>query len=338
MAKGFEKSRELNYLALIKAVVFFVAVVLVFVLLLVIVQRASVEPTTSNPEQSETSTETSLESSIPDVETSKPIITTPTVNYIPIEVDTNSMYDGTVILVNGSNEFVFPTDDFAPSMADTKNSDYFVRDRSVCLRPEVTEMLNELMSEYRAVKSKKNIMIYNGYLDYNTQKSYYDRAVTNYGEDKASMMQSRPGFADAHTGLTIDMRIYVNGEVSDFKGEDESSWIVENAYRYGFIQRFPEGKEVTTGLNASASKYRYVGIPHSVLIKNNELTLEEYSVRVKAYTYETSHWYCEFEGSTYEVYYAPASSEAKTVIYVPSDKAYTISGNNIDGFIVTLKY
>lgn len=338
MAKGFEKNKELNYLAIIKAVVFFFAVVLAFVLLLVIVQRASETPSVSEPEQSETSVETSIDISMPDIETSQPIVINPNVNYIPIELDSSAIHSGTTILVNGSNEFVFPSDDFAPSMADTKNSDYYVRDRSVCLRTEVTENLNKLMSEYRAVKSKKNIMIYNGYLDYNTQKSYYDRAVTNYGEDKASMMQAMAGFADAHTGLSIDLRIYVNGEVSDFKGEDESSWIVENAYRYGFIQRFPEKKELTTGFNASASKYRYVGIPHSVLIKNNEITLEEYIARVKAYTYETSHWYCEFEGSTYEVYYAPVSKEAKTVVYVPNDKEYTVTGNNVDGFIVTIKY
>lgn len=338
MAKGFEKNREINYLAIIKAVVFFFAVVLAFVLLLVIVKRASETPSVSEPEQSETSIETSIDISIPDTETSQTIIINPTANYIPIEIDSSAIHSGTTILVNGSNEFVFPSDVFAPTMADTKNSDYYVRDRSVCLRTEVTEKLNELMTEYRAVKNKKNIMVFNGYLDYETQKSYYDRAVSNYGVDKASMMQAMAGFADAHTGLSVDFRIYVNGEVSDFKGEDESSWIVENAYRYGFIQRFPAGKEVTTGFNASMSKYRYVGIPHSVLIKNNEITLEEYIVRVKAYTYETSHWYCEFEGSTYEVYYAPASKEAKTVVYVPNDKEYTVTGNNVDGFIVTIKY
>ena len=338
MSKSFENNRGMNYLAIIKVIVFLLAVVLAFVLLLVIVQRASETPTTSIPEQSEPSIETSVDTSVPDTDTSKPVIINPNANYIPIEVNTSDVHNGTTILVNGANEFVFPTEETVPSMADAKNDAYFVRDRSVCLRTEVTEMLNELMSEYRSVKNKKNIMIYNGYLDYETQKSYYDRAVSNNGEDKASMMQAKPGFADAHTGLSIDLRIYVNGEVSDFKGEDESSWIVANAYRYGFIQRYPERKEVTTGFNASASKYRYVGIPHSVLIKNNEITLEEYIVRVKAYTYETSHWYCEFEGSTYEVYYAPASNEAKTVIYVPSDKAYTISGNNVDGFIVTVKY
>ncbi|MBQ6906669.1 MAG: M15 family metallopeptidase [Clostridia bacterium] len=339
MAKSFEKNKELNYLAIIKAVVFLVAVALAFVLLLVIVQRASETPTVSIPEQSETSIETSTEDSLPDTDTSlPPVVINPTVNYVPIELDTNAIHSGTTILVNGSNEFVFPSDEFAPTMADSKNSDYYVRDRSVCLRTEVTEKLNELMSEYRATKSKKNIMVYNGYLDRDAQKSYYDRAVNNYGKDKASMMQAKPGFADAHTGLSIDLRMYNNGEVSDFKGEDETLWIVENAHRYGFIVRYPDGKEMTTGLNASASKYRYVGLPHSVLIKNNELTLEEYIAKVKAYTYETSHWYCEFEGSTYEVYFAPASREAKTVVYVPGDKEYTISGNNVDGFIITIKY
>lgn len=337
MAKSFEKNKELNYLAIIKAVVFLVAVALAFVLLLVIVQRASETPTVSEPEQSETSLEVSEDTSEESNETSSVIIN-PINNYIPIEIDSALIHEGAVILVNGSNEFVFPKTEFAPSMAGAKNDDYYVRDRSVHLREDVTKMLNSLMSEYRSLKNKKNVMVFNGYLDYEAQKSYYDRAVSNYGEDKASMMQSKPGFADAHTGYSIEFRMYVNNEATEFKGEDETSWIVENAYRYGFIQRFPEGKELTTGFNASASKYRYVGIPHSVIIRNNELTLEEYITRVKAYTYDTNHWYCEFEGSTYEVYYVSASNDEKTVIHVPSDKEFSVSGNNVDGFIVTVKY
>lgn len=335
MAKSFEKNRELNYLAIIKAVVFLLAVVLAFVLLLVIVQRASDTSTVSNPSESTVSNETSADTSIAVVETSQPPMVN---NYIPIEVETSSLHEGTTILVNSSNEFVFPNNEFAPVMAETKNSDYYVRDRSVHLREEVTAMINEMMTEYRTLKNKKNIMIFNGYLDKATQKTYYDRAVSNYGEERASMMQALPGFADAHTGYSVDLRMYNNEEITDFKGENESSWIVENAYKYGFILRFPEGKEVTTGFNGSTGKYRYVGIPHSVMIRNNDFTLEEYITKVKAYTYDTDHWYCEYNGSSYEVYFAPAANGDTTVIYVPADKNYIISGNNVDGFIVTVKY
>lgn len=337
MAKTYEKDKQLDILAVIKAVVFLVAVMLAFVLLLVIVQRSSETPSTSVGNTSIDVSVPPMDSSLPPLDESIPTVT-PINNYKPVEIPTADIHKGSTILVNNANAFVFPDDEFVQTMAGVKNDDYYVRDRSVLLRLEVTEKINALMSEYRTLKSKKNVMIYNGYISYETQKGYYDKAIDNHGYDAGSMKQAKPGHSDAHTGYSFDLRMYYNGETSPFLGEDESSWIIENAHRYGFIVRFPDGSETATGFEASISKLRYVGIPHSMLIRNNDLTLEEYINNIKLYSYDGNHWYCEHDGSTYEVYYAPASSGETTTVYVPTDKEYTISGNNVDGFIITIKY
>ena len=113
------------------------------------------------------------------------------------------------------------------------------------------------------------------------------------------------------------------------------TWFADNACKYGFIVRYPEGKQEQTGENPRNYTYRYVGIPHAVYMKENNLCLEEYISKVKSYTKEAPLEINTDSGS-YSVYYVTAI-EGGTSVDVPADKSYTVSGDNCGGFVVTVK-
>ena len=136
------------------------------------------------------------------------------------------------------------------------------------------------------------------------------------------------------------------GNSLDFDGTGDYKWFAENGYKYGYVVRFPEDKTQQTGLDYRPWHFRYVGIPHAYYMTQNNLCLEEYVEKLKTYNYNDSHLELEnFDGKKYEVYYYPKDTNGSadpevteldfTMLAVPSEKEYTITGNNTDGFIVT---
>ncbi|MBP3269014.1 MAG: D-alanyl-D-alanine carboxypeptidase family protein, partial [Ruminococcus sp.] len=116
------------------------------------------------------------------------------------------------------------------------------------------------------------------------------------------------------------------------------AWINENCYKYGFIERYKEDKTELTQIQPEPWHFRYVGLPHAYYITKNNLCMEEYISMLSQYVYGEHHLeFTDENGNGYEVYYVPADMGAdNTNIPVPAGKKYDISGNNIDGFIVTL--
>lgn len=69
---------------------------------------------------------------------------------------------------------------------------------------------------------------------------------------------------------------YKNTNGNKFVNTKEYEWMKDNCYKYGFILRYPEGKEDITGYSFEAWHYRYVGVDVATFIHNNDLTFEEY--------------------------------------------------------------
>ena len=80
---------------------------------------------------------------------------------------------------------------------------------------------------------------------------------------------------DMSTAYTINIRILNDdGTNLPFTGEGEYSWVIDNCHKYGFVIRYPTGKSSITGLD-DPSFLRYVGVPHSIIIKQNNFCLED---------------------------------------------------------------
>lgn len=122
------------------------------------------------------------------------------------------------------------------------------------------------------------IKIRSGYRSYSIQSTLYNNYVRRDGKEAADKYSAVPGYSEHQTGLAFD---FTTSDTSKSVGEwftdtIQAKWLYENAYKYGFIIRYPEGKEDITGYQYESWHYRYVGEEHSRNFAMNNLTLEEY--------------------------------------------------------------
>lgn len=142
---------------------------------------------------------------------------------------------------------------------------------------EAREAFEEMSAE--AKLSGINLTAFSTYRSYEYQTSLYDRYVKRDGVEKADRYSARPGYSEHQTGLAFDI-----GEVnyekhwasSSFGETEAGKWVAANAYRYGFILRYPKGKEEITGYMHESWHFRYVGKEIAEEIFKRNVTLEEY--------------------------------------------------------------
>lgn len=111
-----------------------------------------------------------------------------------------------------------------------------------------------------------------GYRSYSTQLTLYNNYVKRDGVKNADRYSARAGTSEHQTGLASD----INSVSESFEYTDAFKWLSKNAYKYGFILRYPKGKEYITGYMYEPWHYRYVGEDVAKFIYENNITYEEY--------------------------------------------------------------
>lgn len=136
-------------------------------------------------------------------------------------------------------------------------------------------------SEMQSAAAKEGLNIWNasGFRSYELQKSLYNRYSDRDGKEAADRYSARPGHSEHQSGLAIDLNEITNA----FKNTKEGRWVAENCHKYGFILRYPEGKEAQTGYMYEPWHIRYVGVNMATKIYNSGLCLEEYFGITSAY-------------------------------------------------------
>lgn len=123
------------------------------------------------------------------------------------------------------------------------------------------------------------LMISSAYRSLKEQQELYDEFVAKNGREMAAVYVSPVGSSEHHTGLSIDF-----SSVSDDCADDSDScslsqsgaaWLADNAHRFGFIQRYPQGKQAITGVGYEPWHYRFVGVPLATAMAGSGLTYEE---------------------------------------------------------------
>lgn len=129
-----------------------------------------------------------------------------------------------------------------------------------------------------ALKDKMHILAMSTYRSYDYQVNLYNKYAKKDGVDAANTYSAKAGFSEHQTGLAVDV---YNGSTSytSFEKTKEFNWMQENAYKYGFIMRYPKDKEKETGYKYEAWHYRYIGKEIAKYINDNKITYEEYYVR-----------------------------------------------------------
>ena len=204
------------------------------------------------------------------------------------------------------------------------------------------DALNSMMETFFQNTGLDNVIISCGFRDIDYQRRLYEREIANLGEEGKKWV-AKPGYSEHQTGYTFDLSLLKNGLVEKFDGNGQYNWINENCKYYGYILRYPADKTDITMIYNEEWHFRYVGIPHSIYITENNLCFEEYIDYIKNISIKNplnvsvSNAFNDNQNHNYQIYYVEASEGTSTNIPLPNEDCnYSISGNNIDGFIVTI--
>lgn len=135
---------------------------------------------------------------------------------------------------------------------------------------EAADALEEMQAA--AWEDGLSLYVVSGYRSYDTQLSVYAGWVDLDGEEEADTYSSRAGHSDHQTGYTFDL----NSLEQDFAYTPEGIWLAEHCADFGFIIRYPEGKEAYTGYTYEPWHVRYIGKEKARIITDSGLSLEEY--------------------------------------------------------------
>ncbi|MBR3760666.1 MAG: M15 family metallopeptidase [Ruminococcus sp.] len=257
--------------------------------------------------------------------------------YESLMVDTKSKYRGDLILVNEDHQY-FGGDEDLVSIIEKNNekgisffsalADPNTDEEDDLILASVYDPMEILIEDYYNLYWDGTLIIYGAYRSTERQQEILD--------EKGPEIAAKPGHSEHETGYAFDFSETVN---YDYMGIGNHAWINENCYKYGFIVRYTEEKEDITKIPNEPWHFRYVGIPHAYYMTKNNLCLEEYIELIgKNHPYDGEHLtFTDHDNRSYEVYFVPSDDGAeKTTVPVPAGKEYNISGNNIDGFIVTV--
>lgn len=259
--------------------------------------------------------------------------------YKTVRVESADVTTGDLILVNGSHVYNFDRGEDKPPIASLKNGSYQVKDDEISLTAETIRHFNDLFAAFEKRTGQNNIRIISAYRSYEYQDNLFTERVESEGYYQAISYVSLPGYSEHHTGLAADIGIATDesDDTATFTGTDVYAFVPENAWKYGFVLRYPEDKTELTAINYEPWHYRYVGKPHAYVMQKNGLCLEEYIDFLKSFAYGSQYLDLNIRGDEYKIYYMPASAGETTELKVPRFGSYSISGNNVDGFIITEK-
>jgi D-alanyl-D-alanine dipeptidase/carboxypeptidase len=245
-----------------------------------------------------------------------------------VSLSRNMVHTGHLILVNRD----YP---YRESLSDKTLAPVNAINKDVLLERRFASVYNTLMDELCA---KNTITAVSGWRSQQEQEQIYSNSLSENGADFTAKYVALPGHSEHQTGLALDLAL--NQPDIDFlrpyfpyKGVCGA--FREKAGKFGIIERYPEGKEKITGIFHESWHFRYVGAPHAMIIEQTGDTLEEYHELIKRYSYGHNPLKYDFRGSKIEISYLPANRETVT-FEIENDLSYSVSGNNIDGFIITV--
>lgn len=180
------------------------------------------------------------------------------------ETDTSK---GELMLVN---KFYGLKEDYIPEDLITVSLTYGYPDRKVSksIYDNLTNMLDSAKTD------GYTMLVEQGYRSYEDQKDAYKTIKDSSGQSVADKQAAREGHSDYQTGLSVSLNVYTTSE--GINASEGATWLANNAYKYGFIIRYPEGTSDITGFKDEKWRLRYVGEEAAKIIHENNITFDEY--------------------------------------------------------------
>jgi zinc D-Ala-D-Ala carboxypeptidase len=236
------------------------------------------------------------------------------------EITIDDIYQGNLLLVNKEypvHQVSIRSDVVNLLTKEDLTNGYGLLGNDIYLSEEVSYRFSNMI--HAAEKDGvDHFSINSGFRGFDEQSALYEEMGPDYALPA--------GYSEHNIGLSLDVGS------TQMKMEDaaEGKWIEKNAWKYGFILRYPKDKTDVTGILYEPWHIRYVGLPHSAIMKEKNLVLEEYM----DYLREKRSISAIVDGEEYKVFYYPVSK--RMTIDVPVNRDYEVSGNNVDGVIITV--
>lgn len=269
--------------------------------------------------------------------------TPPPVGNKTVTVEKDKIFSGPLILLGETSPYQRPVEELITraamgnlaankvrseygfiNLSSGHTGDFILKDNLLYLDVDTAEAFRKMMAAYAAETGHKNIWLRNAY--------YYDK-----NEDIAATEDINEALLNPHAaGLAVDIQISTDkgttiplkNAYAGYPSAEYYGWFIKNCHKYGFIHTGDNTKD-------KYSTFRYIGIVHATYMAKNSISLEEYLSAIKAKTSQDRLVISDDSGKEWWVYYVKASEEETTDISVFGD-LYSISGNNTDGFIVTI--
>lgn len=210
------------------------------------------------------------------------------------------------------------------------------------LRDAAANAYIRMYTAYKTDTEGKNLPLntISGFRNYNVQKQLFNGKVAKRQRSGQSyttaynntlLYTAYPGTSEHQTGLALDLSN--NAGLSDnFRSTEQGQWLLAHCWEYGFILRYDANKTALTAIAYEPWHYRYVGLPHSLIMRDNSWVLEEYMDALHA-----------LQPDEYLEYADPADAEMIYRVFYTKDTAkdyadiVNISSDNCGGWIITTR-
>ncbi len=244
-----------------------------------------------------------------------------------VTLQRENIYTGNLILVNRAYGYAGEgAEDLEPVFRDSPD---------ILIRRRAARLLDRLMGK---MNGWRKIVPVSGWRSGKEQREIWDHSLAQSGREFTEKFVAYPGHSEHQTGLAIDLGLKqenIDFICPDFPYEGICQLFRQKAVEYGFIERYPSGKEEITGIGHEPWHFRYVGVPHAGIMTQENLTLEEYISFLKRFPYGRRAYSFDGNGVRVRVSFLEAEQGETTVFEVDGEYPYTVSGNNVDGFIIT---
>lgn len=236
-----------------------------------------------------------------------------------IAIEADQVHRGKLLLINAQSQLSAEgiAEDIVEFARDqAAGAGFALENDTIMLSDEVLQALQKMLAAARQ-DGLEGFMLTSGYRSMEHQAMLYEQQGSDYALPA--------GYSEHNSGLAVDISsIAMKMEVAP-----EGAWLRDHAAEYGFILRYPPNKQHITGIQYEPWHFRYVGLPHSLIMQEHGWVLEEYL----QYLAENPNLSVGTKDGHFTIDYYSYSSDL--LIKLPSDASYTISGDNVGGVIVT---
>lgn len=230
------------------------------------------------------------------------------------------LFRGDLILVSAAHPLLSPAGELVPASRQFPD---------IRLNARAQHALSGLLD---VLGCRNAIIPVSAYRSHAEQVQLYRECLMERGAAYTGQFVALPGCSEHQTGLAIDLGENIPG-LDYIAPSFPDTGLCRNfrrlAPQFGFVQRYEAGKEHLTGIAAEPWHFRYVGCPHSEIMEQERMCLEEYLQWLRNFSREMP---LRRHGA--QIFFVPY--QPRWSLQLPEDAEYTVSGNNVDGCIVTL--